>query len=76
MTMEGTYYHSNIFHDITNRKVHFKGSILLVNSPQNLILLTKLIEQFDFELQDLILWQKQNVIPRKQESKKVHFLFR
>jgi site-specific DNA-methyltransferase (adenine-specific) len=41
-----------------------KGSVLLFNSPQNLILLTKLIEQFDFELQDLILWQKPNVIPR------------
>lgn len=39
------------------------GTILLFNSPQNLILLTKLTEQFDFELQDLLIWQKPNVIP-------------
>lgn len=39
------------------------GTILLFNSPQNLVLLTKLVEQFDFELQDLLIWQKPNVIP-------------
>lgn len=31
------------------------GTILLFNPPQNLILLSKLIEQFDFELQDLLI---------------------
>lgn len=39
------------------------GTILLFNPPQNLILLSKLIEQFDFELQDLLLWQKPNIVP-------------
>lgn len=39
------------------------GIILLFNSPQNLVLLTKLVEQFDFELQDLLIWQKPYVIP-------------
>ncbi len=39
------------------------GTILLFNPPQNLVLLTKLIEQFDFEIQDLLLWQRQNIIP-------------
>lgn len=39
------------------------GTILLFNPPQNLILLSKLIEQFDFELQDLLIWQKPNIVP-------------
>ncbi|MHC5268847.1 DNA-methyltransferase [Enterococcus sp. LJL98] len=39
------------------------GTILLFNPPQHLILLSKLIEQFDFELQDLLIWQKPNIIP-------------
>lgn len=45
------------------------GTILLFNTPQNLVLLTKLIEQFDFELQDLLLWQKPNIVPNYIRSR-------
>lgn len=45
------------------------GTILLFNPPQNLITISKLIEEFDFELQDLLLWQKPNIIPNYMRSK-------
>lgn len=45
------------------------GTILLFNPPQHLILLSKLIEQFDLELQDLIIWQKPNIIPTYLRTK-------
>lgn len=45
------------------------GTILLFNPPQHLIMLSKLIEEYDFELQDLLIWQKPNVLPNYIRSR-------
>lgn len=39
------------------------GTILLFGPPQNLRTYLELIDTYNFELQDLLIWQKPNVIP-------------
>ena len=45
------------------------GTILLFNPPQHLVMISKLIEKYDFELQDLLIWQKPNVLPNYIRSR-------
>lgn len=44
------------------------ATILLFNPPQHLTLLSKLIEQYDLELQDLLIWQKR-IVPTYLRTK-------
>lgn len=45
------------------------GTILLFNPPQHLVMISNLIEEYDFELQDLLIWQKPNVLPNYIRSR-------